>query len=271
MKRLVSSKIYYAAVAILILAVLVLHMLRPELRIDWVTLVLLAMIILLPIVPYIRQIRFRGVELDIGEIEKFEGLATSATRATEPLKKLKDVSSEEHLTELAQSEPALAIADLGFDMEWKLHQLLELSPLPEKQKRKGRRLTLNKLSDLLQKHKVIDSRIRDSIRLFVDIRNKAMHGAHIKSTDAARVIVSGLAVVRDVEASIYQILTPSEVKTITNQEEEEARTAQYRVTTIAPYVDRPEMRVYVMNMDELDSFLEGYEEYAEYVVSVEKI
>ena len=156
-------------------------------------------------------------------------------------------------------------------MEWKLHQLLELSPLPEKEKGKGRRLTLNKLSDLLQKHKVIDSRIRDSIRLFVDIRNKAMHGAHIKSTDAAKVIVSGLAVLRDVETSIYQFLTPSEVKPITHQEVQEAGEARYRVTTIVPYLDKPERRIYIMDMNELDSFLEGYEEYAEYVISIERI
>lgn len=43
------------------------------------------------------------------------------------------------------------------------------------------------------------------------------------------------------------------------------------LTTVVPYVDNPEQRVYVLNQDELDAFLEGYSEFAEFMVRLEKV
>ena len=51
----------------------------------------------------------------------------------------------------------------------------------------------------------------------------------------------------------------------------EYRNAQYRLTTLVPLVDKPLKNVYIVDQEELDEFLEGYNEYAEFVVELVSI
>ena len=44
--------------------------------------------------------------------------------------------------------------------------------------------------------------------------------------------------------------------------------SKYRLTTIIPLRD-PVMNVYLLTKEELDTFLEGYDQYTEFLVSVE--
>jgi hypothetical protein len=47
--------------------------------------------------------------------------------------------------------------------------------------------------------------------------------------------------------------------------------AQYRVTTIIPLVDRPRKDVRILDQEGLGELLEGYGEYAEFIVDVTKM
>ena len=47
--------------------------------------------------------------------------------------------------------------------------------------------------------------------------------------------------------------------------------AQYKLTTIVPYVKNPEERIYILNQMELDAFLEGYNETAEFIINLERL
>jgi hypothetical protein len=47
--------------------------------------------------------------------------------------------------------------------------------------------------------------------------------------------------------------------------------ARYQVTTIVPLVDQPRKEVRVVDQEGLDELLEGYHEYAEFIVDVTKI
>ena len=62
-----------------------------------------------------------------------------------------------------------------------------------------------------------------------------------------------------------------EIEKITSEEEELFRNALYKVITVVPYVKNPEKRVYTLDQDQLDEFMDGYCEYAEYLISIEKI
>lgn len=44
--------------------------------------------------------------------------------------------------------------------------------------------------------------------------------------------------------------------------------AKYRVTTLVPLVNNPVKNVYVVDQEELDEFLEGYNEYAEFIIEI---
>jgi hypothetical protein len=46
--------------------------------------------------------------------------------------------------------------------------------------------------------------------------------------------------------------------------------AKYRVTTIIPFKENPVMNIYLLTKEELNDFLGGYDQYAEFLVSVEQ-
>jgi hypothetical protein len=45
----------------------------------------------------------------------------------------------------------------------------------------------------------------------------------------------------------------------------------YRLTTIVPLVENPERHVYKMTQEELDDYFDGYTEFAEFAVGLERI
>lgn len=266
-----SLYVVIGAAAILV----VVHGLSPDsFRVDYVTVLLLVIILFAPFAPLVRRIKLGEFEAEIDKAE-VDALVQQAKPAQEETVELtsKKISrkEEEHLIELAESEPASALADLGTNIEWKLHALLELSHLPERKKEAGRGLTLRQLSQYLNKNGLIDNRLKGALASFASIRNRTAHGSRIAASDAARVVESGLLILRELDVLAYQLLTPRDVRKISPEEERESRSALYKIATIVPYVRQPEKRFYVMNLDQLDAFLEGYGEYAEYVVSIERL
>ena len=73
------------------------------------------------------------------------------------------------------------------------------------------------------------------------------------------------------QAYLEHLLQPVEKDVITPPEVDRYRSAMYRVTTIVPLVENPTRNIYLFDQEALESFLEGYEEYAEFIVSVEQI
>lgn len=62
-----------------------------------------------------------------------------------------------------------------------------------------------------------------------------------------------------------------ETKIITNAEVDIYRSSRYEVITIIPLTENPKKKIYILNPEELDEFLEGYGEYAEFVISVKQV
>ena len=46
--------------------------------------------------------------------------------------------------------------------------------------------------------------------------------------------------------------------------------SKYRLTTIIPLRENPVMNVYLFTKEELDTFLKGYDQYTEFLVSIEQ-
>ena len=61
-----------------------------------------------------------------------------------------------------------------------------------------------------------------------------------------------------------------ESKAIGSDEVDIYITSKYRVTTIIPFKESPVMNVYLFTKEELNDFLEGYDQYAEFLVLVEQ-
>ncbi len=61
-----------------------------------------------------------------------------------------------------------------------------------------------------------------------------------------------------------------ESKAIGSDEFDVYISSKYRVTTIIPFKENPVMNIYLLTKEELNDFLEGYDQYAEFLVSVEQ-
>jgi len=64
---------------------------------------------------------------------------------------------------------------------------------------------------------------------------------------------------------------PVKSEIISSEEVREYGDAQYCLTTIIPLVENPKRNTYIVDQETLDNFLEGYNEYAEFIISVEKL
>lgn len=62
-----------------------------------------------------------------------------------------------------------------------------------------------------------------------------------------------------------------EKEIITQKEVEAAENAEYIVKTITPLVENPVKREYILTQEELNSFFEDYNLFAEFVISIEKV
>jgi hypothetical protein len=47
--------------------------------------------------------------------------------------------------------------------------------------------------------------------------------------------------------------------------------SRYRLTTVIAYVDNPQRLTYVLSHEELEEFLDGYSEFGEFVVGIERL
>jgi len=61
-----------------------------------------------------------------------------------------------------------------------------------------------------------------------------------------------------------------ESKAIGSNEVDIYMSSRYRVTTIIPFKENAVMNIYLFTKEELNDFLEGYDQYAEFLVSIEQ-
>jgi hypothetical protein len=112
-----------------------------------------------------------------------------------------------------------------------------------------------------------------ALREVISICNRAIHGEDIRDIDAKKIADAGIDLLGALEKSVRDYATnhPTETSLITLRELDECRRAKYRLTTIVPLSEKPERRVYILRQNELDDFFDGYSEYAEFIVELERI
>jgi len=73
------------------------------------------------------------------------------------------------------------------------------------------------------------------------------------------------------EEAAEQMPHPIKTTVVTQDEVDRLGCSEYRVTTIVPLVENPTKKVYIVDQEALEALLVGYEEYAEFIVSVERL
>jgi hypothetical protein len=231
------------------------------------------------IVRYDKEIR----EL-IKRIKKISGAGVSA-EMTEEVNEIarkaseipqKEVQTDEesenivNLKNLAESDPQLALAKVRIEIEKQLHLLYDIY-FPDNA-RHGSRLSPRSLLDSLRKKGIIEPPLAAVLLDIIGVANKAIHGEDISSENAVRLIDTANTALTELEYVILNHALKTAKSEIVDQSTVEAyANAEYLLTTITPLVHKPEKKTYKLNQAELNAFLEGYNNYGEFIIELQKI
>jgi hypothetical protein len=237
-------------------------------RVDGVSLILLGLLFLIPFADLIRRVKFGEFEAEIGRDEVARAQAKVAVEL--PTSPETDTSaSEERVRELLREDPRLALAKVRIELEEALKRLYSATAEPA---RDWRRMSLARVVDSLVQRDVLSRPIAGALRDVMTLANRAVHGERVEPGAAEELAILGARLVREIQ-EVYQerLLRPTERAVITPEEVDRYQASRYRVTTVIPLVENPMKNTYVFDQDGLDSFLERYEEYAEFIVAIEKV
>jgi hypothetical protein len=246
-----------------------------KITVDSTSLVLLAIILLSPFVAAIKKIKVGDFEAEIAP-EEVRRIAAEAERSItkkqleeQPLSR--PINVKDAITKLAESDVVVALAKLRIELESRLRKLYENTPgLPQKVQSK---FSILEMMRALTAQRVLPQEICAAIRDVMEICNRAIHGEEIRSADASRIIDVGIPLLAELDV-IYRnhaVLDPLTKDVIPVKEYQRALAVRYRLTTIVPYVEKPERRIYEMTQEQLDEFFDDYSGFAEFVVRVEEI
>jgi len=249
-----------------------------DLKIDTIALALLAIILLSPFASAVRRIKIGDFEAEIAPKEVAEVREEVAeqveARAADP-----DHPDErppliyqaiEHITTLAESEPLLALVQLRIEIERVTNRLARR--LPEGHRSGSRPRPLGLRLDELAASRVLPVEVIQPLRRVLDITNRAAHGEAIRPEDAVGIVDAGTSLLEQIHWHAYD-LAEAETKHIEMDPSEvlEYERAQYELTTVTPVLDHPRRSVKIVSQDELDHILDGYSDYAEFIVELRRI
>lgn len=260
------SKFIPGAVSVVALALLVFHTFGwGDLHVDTTSILLLALIVLAPLSELIKKIKIGAFEAEIGskEIEKIgEDLTISeAVNADKPTLIHSDIPR------LVESDTPLGMAKLRIELEKLIKVIYFRVERPEFGIDKVPVTRL--LSDLAEK-RVIPIALVSSVRDVLSLANRAIHGESIRQDDAEHLAGLGVKILAELRRIFRRLPGQAvEKRPISKQEEKRYAGAKYKVTTITPYVDEPCLSTYILDQQGMDELLDGYHEYAQYIVGVE--
>lgn len=237
------------------------------LQVDAITLALLGLLIIIPLADVIRKIKLGEFEAEIGREEVAKLQAKAATELAPATEGRAGELSEDRVRQLLEEDPRLALAKVRIELEEALKRLFLTT---SESQQDLRRMSLGRLVDELVRREMLSRPIASALRDVIGLANRAVHGERVDTEAAQELALLGARLTNEVQ-QLYadRVLRPIDTAVITQEEVKRHLAGRYRVTTIVPLVTNPTRNTYVVNQEALDSFLEGYDEYAEFLVAVE--
>ncbi|MGA8429018.1 MAG: hypothetical protein WB729_04320 [Candidatus Sulfotelmatobacter sp.] len=245
-----------------------------RITVDNTSLVLLVLVLLSPFVAAIKKIKIGDFEAEI-EPDEVKRIAREAEESLPERLPSKTHPPEMNATasairSLAETDPPIALAKLRIEIETSLRQL---------QRRvrggleKGRPAPLISVIRELTAAEALSPQLGATLRDVIAICNRAIHGEDIRGVDAEKIVNVGIDLLSAIRQETREFVTthPVESTVISPSERDGLLGAKYRLTTVVPLSANPERRVYVVTQVELDEFFDGYSEFAEFVIAIERI
>lgn len=250
---------------VLILVLFIFHVANFQfVRVDNTTLVLLVLLLLTPFASHIKKIKWGEFEAEINaeEIKKLQKQASAIK--SKPSSK-KSGSLRDELFELAQRDKVLALAKVRIEIETRVKRLILLTG-------EGAFFGLRQKVEELFNRKVIDQKMKDLIIDTLDVLNRAVHGDEIPEESVFENILNiSLGIVNNLDNIIYgEFMEPFKTEKLTEKEVQVLLDSDFEVSTIIPD-GKPVLQIRKLNQEQLDTFLEDYEEYAEFLVGIKKL
>ncbi len=238
------------------------------LQVDAVALALLGMLLVVPVADLVRKIKLGEFEAEIGRDEVAKAGAKAAIELS-PASEAAPGTPEDRVRALLREDPRLALAKVRIELEEALKRLYSATGGSDVDLR---RASLGRLVDGLVRQEVLSPPMASALRDVTALANRAVHGERVDPAAAEQLAVLGIRLAQEVQQLTQErILRPSESRVITQAEVQRFLGARYRVRTVVPLVENPTQNTYLFDQEALESFFEGYEEYAEFVVAVEQV
>ncbi len=173
------------------------------------------------------------------------------------------------ILERISSEPELGLAQLRIELERIVRAIYLLGAVKKNERRP---MSIGRMTQRLESNGQLPSYITGYLNEVISLTNRAVHGETV-SRDTAQDL-GGLGVrLLEVLRKIYleKISEPVQSFTITGADRDHLEESRYRVTTAVPSIDDPQINVRVLSQEGLDSLLDGYDEYSEFLVAIEPI
>lgn len=245
-----------------------------DLQVDSTALILLGIILLSPLVSSLKRIKYGELEAEIGsdEVKKIkEQVPQDLKEVPSSLgPRLEVFDAIDKIRELVDTDVILALAKLRIELEKVITKLHRLTQPPSQRRRPF--WSLVRIVRELSQTEVIPEDLVGPITQVLSICNRALHGEDIRSADARSIVDIGTSLLERLYFQAKEVGSePDETEPITHETLEDFQEARYRVTTVIPYTEPPVRNVRILNQEALDEFLEGYVEFAEFLIGIEKV
>lgn len=261
--------------ALLAVLLLTIHSIPGQnLVVDNTSIFLVIIILISPFLSAIRKIKFGDFEAEIDpkEVEKIRndiGAQLNETQppAAEPAPEIDSVVGQ--IRALGENDSVIALAKLRIELEKVVARLHSRTQSGSTQRRP---MSLGKMIHDLSSQEILPSGLSGPIREVVSICNRAIHGEEIRERDAEAMLDVGTSLLERLFWFLREyLLEAGESTPIAREEVEHYSNARFRLVTITPYVEEPVQNIRIVDQKGLDDFLEGYHEYAEFMIELTKI
>ena len=272
MKKFIVSHVWWLTLVFAV-AMLFAHSFSSTIiKVDNTSIILLVVIALSPFISAITKIKIGDFEAEIDpeEVKRIkEDVYKQASDADESMPNLEMDETVQSIKQLVETDYILALAKLRIELEKVLSKLYRAT---HKEETVQRPQAAGQLIAKLSNSEIVPTDVARSTREVLSLCNRAIHGEEIRQQDAVSVVEAGSILLYELSftASDY-VLKPAEVIEINPLELDMFINAKYRVTTITPTVEMPKKNIRIVDQEGLNELVKGYENYAEFIVQVEKI
>lgn len=244
-----------------------------NISVDSTSVLLLIISLISPFVISIRKIKFGDfeAEIDAAEVQKLKSDVEKITKETEAefIDKPEIYIATESIRELALTDPIIALAKVRIELEKVLSKLARVSDIELKTSNLG--VVVKALSN----YEIISLKIGKSLTEVIAICNRAIHGENISEENADTIVSVGVDLLEEIYWLIQEQIVSGSIiseEIITNEDVDRYyNSKKYRLTSITPLVENPRKTVRELTQEQLDEILDGYPEYAEFIVELVEI